>query len=83
MKIVVLSMKRVKFKEIDEDEPEVKTTISSRKPDAEGRKHGEQTVIRYTGSPCCQTMRVSRLVLNISLLVKALNSPPEVVRSQD
>ena len=41
---MVLSMKRVKFEEIDGDEPEVKTITLKHIPDAEGRKHGEQTV---------------------------------------
>ena len=51
--------------------------------DAEGRKHGEQTVIRYTGSPCPERWSVQSWYIKYSsFLVNALNTPPEVVRSQ-
>jgi len=45
--------------------------------DIEGRKHGEQTVIRYTGSPCPERWSVQSWYFHISTFeVNALNTPP-------
>lgn len=76
-------MKRVTFTEIDGDKPTgkgdyLRTQLTLRDESM------EQTVIRYTGSPCPERWSVQSWYLNISTFeVNALNAPPEVVRSQD